>query len=128
MPRLSGPEWCSEFPTSTSVDDLADPFRRCVVRFLNALRDAGAQVEISATYRPPERAYLMHYAAMIGQGQDPAVIPPMAGVDIEWCHGGDINAARAAAEAMTKRYGAAKPGRVDKRSPRNGSRSTWTLS
>lgn len=109
MPRLSGPEWCSEFPTSTSVDDLADPFRRCVVRFLNALRDAGAETQVSATYRPPERAYLMHYAAMIGHGQDPAAIPAMARVDIDWSHAGDIEAARSAAAAMAKGYGIVYP-------------------
>jgi len=51
----------------------------------------------------------MHYAAMIGKGQDPAAIPPMTGVDIDWVHRDahgnvDVAATRRAAEAMAAGY------------------------
>jgi hypothetical protein len=108
---LSGPQWTNQFPTSSSTDDLKEPFRSNVNRFLSALRNAGATVDISATLRPPERAYLMHYSFGIArEGLDPATVPAMAGVDIEWVHTGtDGNpspaASRNAAEQMVQAYG-----------------------
>jgi peptidoglycan hydrolase-like protein with peptidoglycan-binding domain len=85
--RLSGPQWYNYFPTSRSVLDLASPFRQRVQAFQKALVDAGAQVIVTATYRPPERAYLMHYAARIDRGEiAPEDVPSMAGVDIKWVH------------------------------------------
>jgi len=115
MSRLSGPEWCAEFPTSVSVDDLAEPLRESVKRFIDALQAAGAKVDIAATYRPPERAYLMHYAAMIAKaGQDPVAIPAIAGVDIDWVHRDaqgnmDVAATRFAAQQMVTGYGIEYP-------------------
>jgi len=95
--RLSGPHWYNYFPTSRSVSDLASPFRQMVQAFQKALVEAGAQTIISATYRPPERAYLMHYAARIDRRQiAPQDVPSMAGVDIDWVHytnGGSLLAA-----------------------------------
>jgi hypothetical protein len=65
---------------------------------------------VNATFRPPERAYLMHWCCMIAaSGQDPAAVPPLAGVDIDWAHGGDRGEAKAAAQAMMKGYGIAFP-------------------
>lgn len=85
--RLSGPHWYDYFPTSRSISDLASPFRQRVQAFQKALIDAGAQVIVSATYRPPERAYLMHYAAMVDRGDvDPEDVPNFSGVDIDWVH------------------------------------------
>ncbi len=99
--RLSGPHWYDSFPTSKSVLDLASPFRQMVQAFQKALIDAGAQTIISATYRPPERAYLMHYAARIDRGQiDPEDVPPMAGVDIKWVHYTNTGSLRAAAQMI----------------------------
>jgi hypothetical protein len=99
--RISGPDWVSQFPTSNSVDDLVEPFRDNVNRFLSALNDAGATVSIAATLRPPERAYLMHYSFLIARGgADPSSVPVMAGVDIQWAH----DAAKSAAEAMVQGY------------------------
>lgn len=105
MTQPSGRVWCARFPTSSSVADLAEPFRTSVSHFLAALKVAGAQCSIAATFRPPERAYLMHWAWLIAQGDVlPGAVPPMAGVDIDLTHGGDVAAARAAAREMVAGY------------------------
>lgn len=84
---LSGSDWISKFPNSTSVDDLVEPFRTNVRNFLAALQAAGATVSIGSTLRPPQRAHLMHYSFMISaSGIDPAAVPVCAGVAIEWVH------------------------------------------
>ena len=103
--RLSGPHWYDFFPTSRSISDLASPFREKVQAFQKALVDAGAQSIIAATYRPKERAYLMHYSAKISREQiDPEDVPSMDGVDIEWAH--YTNAvSRQAADLMVEAYG-----------------------
>jgi hypothetical protein len=42
---------------------------------------------VAATYRPPQRAYLMHWAWLIvKRDRDPATVPSMDGVDIQWMH------------------------------------------
>lgn len=106
MSEVSGPQWCARFPGSTSPDDLVDPFRGRVWAFLSAMHKGGAGVTIGATYRPPERAYLMHWCCLIADsGQSPAAVPHMEGVDIDWAHGGDADAAKAAAHAMKTTYG-----------------------
>jgi hypothetical protein len=98
---ISGPDWVHQFPQSESVDNLVEPFRDNVNRFLAALSDAGASVSVAATFRPPERAYLMHYSFLIArEGADPSAVPAMAGVDIQWAH----DAAQSAAEAMVRGY------------------------
>jgi peptidoglycan hydrolase-like protein with peptidoglycan-binding domain len=103
--RLSGPHWIDYFPTSKSISDLASPFRERVQSFQKALVDAGAQTIIAATYRPRERAYLMHYAAKIDRGQIAAKnVPSMAGVDIQWVHYTDAGSVQAA-EQMVEAYG-----------------------
>ena len=105
MSEPSGPLWCARFPGSTSPDDLLPAFRSRVQAFISAMQRGGATVSIGATYRPPERAYLMHWCCILANsGQDPDAVQPMAGVDIDWSHGGDINAARAAARAMMTGY------------------------
>lgn len=101
---LSGPHWVDFFPTSRSVDDLAAPFRERLVAFLGALRAAGATVNISATLRPAQRAYLMHYAWMIANREiKPNAIPAMRGVPIEWSHP-TAAASIAAARKMVAAY------------------------
>lgn len=110
MLEPSGAPWCARYPTSTSLVDLAEPFRTGVSNFIGALRTSGASVQVSATYRPVERAYLMHWSCMIADsGQDPAAVPPLAGVAIDWTHGGDIAAAKAGAAAMKQGYAIAFP-------------------
>jgi len=110
---LSGKDWVEKFPTSVSVDDLDPPFRNNVKKFLAALSAAGANLVIRATYRPKERAYLMHYAFRIArEGLSPVGIPTRVNVDIEWAHTDtagkvDLIASRNAAEEMVDAYGIA---------------------
>jgi hypothetical protein len=102
---LSGPEWVVKFPNSRSVDDLAEPFRTKVRRFLTALKDAGAIVTIADTLRRPERAYLMHFAFSIArESADPASVPANAAVDVGWVHP-TAQASKDAAELMVQGYG-----------------------
>jgi hypothetical protein len=102
MAEPSGVAWCAKFPGSRSVDDLAEPFRASVKAFLAALTNAGAQVAINATLRPPERAYLMHFAWEIARNDlSPSEVPPKDGVDIDWDHPD----AEQAAEDMVEGYG-----------------------
>lgn len=63
--ELSGALWVSRFPGSSSTNDLQGTFRASVNNFLRALGNARARVSISATYRPPARAYLMHWSWLI---------------------------------------------------------------
>ena len=105
MAEFSGPQWCARFPGSRSPDDLTPEWRGKVWAFISAMQHAGANVDISATYRPPERAYLMHWCWMIANlSQAPGAVPHMQGVAIDWTHGGDISAARTAALAMVRAY------------------------
>ena len=109
MSEPAGLIWCSRFPSSRSLDDLIQPFQDNVRRFNTAIESEGGIVEISATYRPPERAFLMHYCCMIVQGKMPAdAVPPMAGVDIQWDLG-STQASIDAASAMMRGYGIVFP-------------------
>ena len=106
---LSGPLWVAQFPNSTSVDDLTEPFKSNVKKFLAALKAAGASVSISATKRLKERAYLMHWSFKISEGLDPDKVPVMAGVEIEWTHrdqkgNKDLAASKFAASEMVDKY------------------------
>jgi hypothetical protein len=107
---LSGPQWVRMFPTSRSTADLRPDFRRSTDRFIAALRKAGANVKISATHRPQERAYLMHYSYKIAKGEiHPADVPEMEGVNIDWLYVDkwgrpDIRASKDAARRMVAGY------------------------
>lgn len=122
--RPAGADWVQEFPTSVSLDELASPFRECAEAFVDALEVAGATVAIAATYRPPERAYLMHWCCLVAGYYDekqifhrvpPGYVPAMAGVDIDWTCVGNLNAARAAAAEMRKAYGIVYPAALESR-------------
>ena len=108
--ELSGPSWVPRFPGSASPEDCIEPFRSNLKAFLAALTAAGAQVDIAATYRPSERAYLMHWSWKIAWNLvDPRVVPAMAGVDIDWVHrtassDADIPKSRSAASQMVSLY------------------------
>ena len=107
--KPSGTEWVSKFPTSKSIGDLKGSFAGSMKRFQAALTKAGAKVTVSATYRLPERAYLMHYAFLIDGGLDPKKAPAMSGVAIDWEHKdksgkADPKAALKAAKDMVKAY------------------------
>jgi hypothetical protein len=108
---LSGPSWVAQFPTSKSVSDLVEPFQTNVKSFLQALDDAGANVSIAATFRPPERAFLMNVSFRVAKGLlDPASAPANPKIDIQWIHtdgAGDPDPAAStqAAEQMVVGYG-----------------------
>src|ERR1700687_5330792 len=108
---LSGSAWVSQFPTSTSIEDLSEPFRCNAWRCVAALRQARASVVIADTLRRPERAYLMHFAfAIAREAMDPNTVPSMPAVDIQWVHPDpqgqpDLPASQAAAEQMVQGYG-----------------------
>ncbi len=107
----SGRPWVARFPTSASVADCAQPFRDNLNAFIAALVAAGASVNIAATLRPPQRAYLMHWCwSIVKQKTDPRTIAPLDGVAIAWAHvdaqgNFDPAASVAAAEAMVEAYG-----------------------
>lgn len=102
--ELSGVRWIQCFPTSTSISDLCEPFRSNVTRFISAIKAAGGSVMIAATFRPKERAYLMHYSAAIARKEiKPEDVPLMDGVLIDWVHPTSKESIQAAA-AMTKAY------------------------
>lgn len=83
----SGSQWVNRFRGSASLDELRGSFKDKAEAFVGALRAAGATVTISATYRPPRRAYLMHWSwRIVKRDFDPAAVPPMDGVDINWKH------------------------------------------
>ncbi|BAT55441.1 Peptidoglycan-binding domain 1 protein [Nostoc sp. NIES-3756] len=85
--RLSGKNWINSFLDRDSIDDLASPFRQKVRAFERALQDAGATISVASVLRPPERAYLMHYAFRISRNEIAAQnVPPMPNVDINWVH------------------------------------------
>jgi D-alanyl-D-alanine dipeptidase len=105
--ELSGPQWVARFPGSRSIFDTKEQFVGKLTKFHQALTDAGADVKISATLRPPERAYLMHFSFRIAkEGLDPRTVPPMPGVNIQWFHG-NTAASRNAAAQMVAGYGIA---------------------
>lgn len=118
MPEAAGAQWCARYPGSDSLEDLVEPFRSGARFFIGALRDAGASVTVSATWRPPERAYLMHWCCLVAGYRDkqqifhqvaPGDVPALEGVEIDWTCGGDPGAARAAAVAMRQGYGIVYP-------------------
>lgn len=104
MTELSGVSWIRKFPGSNMTNTLKYPFRKKVEDFISALNKAGAKVVISATFRPPERAYLMHWSWMImNYKADYTKIPVMKNVDIDWDHKDkmkSINAARVMGNAF----------------------------
>ena len=105
QPELSGPQWVARFPTSVAIGDLAATFAAKVRNFIDAVRAGGATVRISATFRPKERAYLMHWAWEIGRNLlDPDTAPPMTGVPIRWAHP-ELAQSRLAARQMVSGYG-----------------------
>lgn len=106
----SGMAWVSRFPTSTSLEDLKEPFKSSAKEFVEALRSAGITVRVNATYRPTERSYLMYYSAAIARGEIcPTKVPAWPGVSIDWAHlcsdgSANIAAAKSAAKAMKGAY------------------------
>jgi hypothetical protein len=104
-PILSGEYWISKFPGSKDIDDLESTFQENVKSFIKALRSANAIIEITSTFRPPERAYLMHWSwKIVKENYDAKQIPSMDGVNINWWHG-DQESSKQAAQKMVDLYG-----------------------
>jgi D-alanyl-D-alanine dipeptidase len=106
-PRLSGAHWTKQYPGSARVDSLIDPFKNNVITFMGMLHSNKAGINVAATYRPPERAWLMHWAWYIAKGKinysKIATIKNPYNVEIEWDHG-DKQSTVAAAQAMVDAY------------------------
>lgn len=101
----SGEQWVNRFPTSAVLSDLLPAFSTSVQNFINSIENAGGHVRISATYRPVERAYLMHYSWRIArEGLNPSEVPDKEGVNIDWTHKGNHTAAVTAARDMVSGY------------------------
>lgn len=109
--ELSGVAWCDKFPTSSSLEDLVEPFRTNAKNFITAMRAAKVSVVISATFRPSKRSYLMHWAAEISRDKVKAdKVPRYPGVNVDWVHRGadgkmDDAESKKAAKAMANKYG-----------------------
>lgn len=85
--ELSGAQWCSRYQGSHLTDALTPEFKASVDAFIVAIEAAGGHKNIASTYRTPQRAYLMHWAHKIYRnGFNPASVPHMNGVNIEWVH------------------------------------------
>lgn len=83
----SGTVWVGRFLGSSDLKDLVSPFKENATSFVTALKDAGASVTISATLRPPERAYMMHWSwRIVKKAYDPQTVPAMTGVNVQWAH------------------------------------------
>lgn len=97
---FSGKHWVSKFPGSKTTDTLKTGFKEHVDDFIALLEANGADIKISATYRPKERAFLMNRAGKIMIGKlKPADADDPLHTGIVWDHGDDAKS-RAAAAAM----------------------------
>jgi hypothetical protein len=104
-PELSGPVWCDRFPGSRQTLTLNPDFRDKCDAFIAAIEAAGGVTDIQSTYRPRERAYLMHWShKIVKNGFDPAEVPAMAGVNIKWNHS-TMQASVDAAHLMSTGFG-----------------------
>jgi len=109
--RAAGAAWWqanqARFPNSTALADLDPAFGPKAIAFIQALRNAGATVNISATRRSKVRAYLMHHSWDIAHGLERAAeVPDEPGCDIIWDHGDEARS-RKGAQEMVDRFGIA---------------------
>lgn len=99
--ELSGAGWARRFSGSNCTRDLSGTFRHAVEDFICAMKEAGIDVVIDATYRPVKRSYLMHWCwRIVNDGADAAKIPAMPGVDIEWRHPTKVESVKAASDMV----------------------------
>jgi hypothetical protein len=110
---LSGTEWCAKYPTGTTIAELTDAtFRDGVQAFRDAMVAAATaanklSISIAATFRPVNRAHLMHYAYNVANGlttpADANKASAEAGIHINWDHG-DLATSKARASDMVTSY------------------------
>jgi hypothetical protein len=108
---LSGSSWCAQYPTGTTIAEITDDtFRANVQAFHDAMVAAATaanslSISISASYRPAERAHLMHYAYKVYKGTaTPAAAntaSAAAGININWDHGNLATSKAKAGEMVT---------------------------
>ena len=113
MPEKSGIYWVTwanaHAQNSSSVEDLENDFKAKAKAFINALESANATVDVTATKRHANRAYLFHWCWKIAQNQvKPSAVPSKTGVDIVWDHGNDAKS-KEGAQAMVMGFGLAVP-------------------
>jgi hypothetical protein len=72
---LSGSHWVRHYATPGGIGELNQPFRSNVQGFVDALREAGAEVDVASTFRSQKRAYMMHMAARVKIDPEFALIP-----------------------------------------------------
>lgn len=92
--ELSGAQWPDkpEYPKSSDPATLKEPFKPNLEEFLKVLKPAlkkakSTYFKITSTYRPPERAYLMHWSWRIAKKDfDPSKAGTHPNVPICWSH------------------------------------------
>ncbi|HBK96840.1 MAG TPA: hypothetical protein DD001_05640 [Microcoleaceae bacterium UBA10368] len=107
-PFPSGSDWVKEFPNDNNLNHLSNEnnFRDGAINFVDALRNAGADVRISVVIRPEERAWLMYYAWQIAHNSiKPENVPKYDGIPIDWTHNSNEAEAIKAAKDMVAKYG-----------------------
>lgn len=108
---LSGAGWVSKFQGRSDTASMSATFKANTDAFLAALQAAGAHVTVAATFRPPERAYMMHWSWKLSKGLVKAHdIPAKSGVNINWVHKNssgqpDENLSMLAAKQMVSAFG-----------------------
>ena len=108
---LSGSAWCAKFPTGTTIGELTDAtFQADVQAFHDAMKAAATaanklSISIAATFRPVNRAHLMHYAYEVYNGTtspaDANKAAAAANIDINWDHGNLATSKAKAGEMVT---------------------------
>jgi len=99
--ELSGAKWAQRFIGSSNTKDLSSTFRKAVDAFIDAMIDAGIKVRVSATYRPVQRSYLMHWSWKIKHKYvKPEYVPALKGVDIKWTHATSADSLEAARQMV----------------------------
>ena len=132
---LSGASWCAQYPTGTTIAELTDAaFQANVQAFRGAMVAAATpanalSISISATYRPPQRAHLMHYSYNVHKGTtspaDANAASAATGININWDHG-DPATSRAKAGEMVTTYGIAYAPALKSRHT-EGKAIDWTI-
>jgi D-alanyl-D-alanine dipeptidase len=131
----SGASWCAQYPTGTTIAELTDAtFQANVQAFRDAMVAAATpanalNISINATYRPPQRAHLMHYSYKVHNGttspEDANAASAAAGIHINWDHG-DTATSRAKAGEMVTTYGIAYAPALQSRHT-EGKAIDWTI-
>ena len=102
---LSGAAWWqanqAKFSNSVDLADLDASFRSKATAFIDALRQAGAKVDVRSTRRHKTRAHLMHYSWKVAKGAIKATdVPAVPDCAIVWDHGSEASSRQGAQEMV----------------------------